>query len=103
MANLLNERTGRSADCQWSRHLLCLAPGECSCKCHERSGGTARDIAYCSFTASSGNECDLPAIYTYFAPGWDGHATFSCETHRSVAIRAIADDESEFTVKEISR
>ena len=25
---------GRSADCQWSRHILCLAPGKCACACH---------------------------------------------------------------------
>jgi len=32
---LLNAETGRSADCQWSRHHLCLAPRECTCRCHE--------------------------------------------------------------------
>jgi len=24
----------RSADCQWSRHILCLVPAACACRCH---------------------------------------------------------------------
>jgi len=33
--SVLNAETGKSADCQWSRHVLCLAPSECKCRCHE--------------------------------------------------------------------
>jgi hypothetical protein len=27
-----------SADCQWSRHILCLASADCGCKCHADKG-----------------------------------------------------------------
>ena len=30
----INPLTGKSADCQWSRHILCLAPATCGCTCH---------------------------------------------------------------------
>lgn len=60
----LNATTHRSADCQWSRHILCLNPAECTCPCHQHAAAPV-----CDAVASSGNDCDVPASYVFVARG----------------------------------
>ena len=39
-------RQPRSADCSWSRHILCLTPDNCGCTCHTREAIERVNRAY---------------------------------------------------------
>jgi len=80
---------------------LCLTPGTCDCRCHQvvHVSGVAQ-LAMCSGVASSGNECDLAAVYEFEAMS-DGHRAYSCETHRDSVMRSVADAEGEFCVRRV--
>ena len=83
---LLNAETGRSADCQWSRHHLCLAPRECTCRCHT---STQTTIAPTCEVWGDSEECGLPAAYQ-ISDG-EGRPANVCETHRDRTVLSMLD------------